>query len=377
MFGKNDNQSNERIIYEAKPNLILSCKKAILGFILLIIALSVSGPIIQYIGHMQVYLISYIKLPLTRYAAVAVFVIILIIILYIIWQIMGWYSKEYILTESKIVVKSGIVLTRKNSMPYSTIQDINTSQSIFARLFNVGSISAYSAYDNNQVALEYISNPSKVEEIIFSNMNRNRGYYQPPHQNLNANYQQDYYQPNQNGNYQQDYYQSPNRNDNYQQDYYRPNQNGNYQQDYYQSPQQEYYPEDDYYDDDVVITPIRQEEQYQRRQYDYYPEDLNYNNAQQPKYEYEPYNENLENNIDRAMNNEYESYGNSPDPYNDASNYNGARPDYSNGDDYYYQENENKFSYNEDVKKDSNSQKNNVDESSESVIKRHFDKFKK
>ena len=366
MFGKNDNQSNERIIYEAKPNLILSCKKAILGFILLIIALFVSGPIIQYIGHMQVYLISYIKLPLTRYAAVAVFVVILIIILYIIWQIMGWYSKEYILTESKIIVKSGIILTSKNSMPYSTIQDINTSQSIFARLFNVGSISAYSAYDNNQVALENISNPSKVEEIIFSNMNRNRGYYQPPHQNLNGNYQQDYYQSqNQNGNYQQDYYQSQ-------------NQNGNYQKDYYQSPQQNYYPEDDYDDDDVVvITPIRQEEQYQRRQYDYYPEDLNYNNAQQPKYEYEPYNENLENDINRAMNNEYESYGDSPEPYNNASNYNEARSDYSDSNDYYYHENENKFSYNEDVKKDSNSQQNNMDESSEKVIKRHFDKFKK
>ena len=351
MFGKNDNQSNERIIYEAKPNLILSCKKAILGFILLIIALFVSGPIIQYIGHMQVYLISYIKLPLTRYAAVAVFVIILIIILYIIWQIMGWYSKEYILTESKIIVKSGIILTSKNSMPYSTIQDINTSQSIFARLFNVGSISAYSAYDNNQVALENISNPSKVEEIIFSNMNRNRGYYQPPHQNLNGNYQQDYYQSQ--------------------------NQNGNYQKDYYQSPQQNYYPEDDYDDDVVVITPIRQEEQYQRRQYDYYPEDLNYNNAQQPKYEYEPYNENLENDINRAMNNEYESYGDSPEPYNNASNYNEARSDYSDSNDYYYHENENKFSYNEDVKKDSNSQQNNMDESSEKVIKRHFDKFKK
>ena len=193
MFGKNDNQSNERILYEAKPSLILSCKKAILGFILLIIVLSVSGPIIQYIGHLQVYLISYIKLPLTRYAAVAVFVIILIIIVYIIWQIIGWYSKEYILTESKIIVKSGIIFTRKNSMPYSTIQDINTSQSIFARLFNVGSISAYSAYDNNQVALDYISNPSKVEEMIFSNMNRNRGYYQPPHQNQKSTQDRQYH----------------------------------------------------------------------------------------------------------------------------------------------------------------------------------------
>ena len=377
MFGKNDNQSNERIIYEAKSHLILGCKKAIIGFIILIIILSLSGPFIHFIGNMQVYLISYIKLPLTRYAAIGVFVFILIDILYIIWQIIGWYSKEYILTESKIIVKSGVVLTSKNYMPYATIQDINSSQSIFARLFNVGSISVYSAYDNNQIALENISEPSKVEEIIFSNMNRNRGYYQPPHPNLNNNYQQDYYHsPNQNinNNYQQDYYHSPNQNinNNYQQDYYQSSQqnlNNNYQQDSY--------PEDEYYDDVDVITPITHEEQYQRRQYDYYPEDLNYNNVQQPRYEYEPYDESLENNINRAMNNEYESYHNSPNSYREDSYYNEVRNDYSRSNDDYYQENENDFSFDERNQKDSNSQKNNMDESSESVIKRHFDKFKK
>ena len=39
MFGKKDNQSNERVIYQAKPNLILGCKKAILALILLIFIL--------------------------------------------------------------------------------------------------------------------------------------------------------------------------------------------------------------------------------------------------------------------------------------------------------------------------------------------------
>ena len=351
MFGKNDKQSNERIIYEAKPNLFLGCKKAILGFILLLLVLFVSGPIIQFIGKMQVYLISQVKLPLTRYTAIAVFVIILILILYIIWQIIGWYAKEYIFTDTKIIVKSGVILTSKNYMPYATIQDVNTSQNILARMLNVGSVSVYSAYDNNQIALENISDPSKVEDIIFSNMSRSRGYYyQDPNQSLNNNYQQDYYQPPQQN--RGNYYQNP-------------------QQEYYPPPQQEYYPEDDY--DDVVITPIHQENQYQRRQYDYYPEDLNYNNVRQPKYQYEPYDASLENDINRAMNNEYDS----PNSYQKNSYYNEVMDDYSRSNDDYYQDNEMESQYNEDVKKDSNSQKDNIDESSETVIKRHFDKFKK
>ena len=308
MFKKNDNKVNDRIIYQAKPNLILGCKKAIFGFILLIIVLSLSGYIIQFIGKMQVYLISYIKLSLTRYVAIAMFVVLLIIVLYIIWQIIGWYSKEYILTDSKIIVKSGVLITRKNYMPYSTIQDINTSQSIFARLVNIGSISLYSAYDNNHMSLEHISNPSKVEEIIFSKMTRNMMF----------NHNQNYINPN---------------------NYYMES-------------------EDDYYDD--VITPIKQEEQYAHKEYEYFPEDLNYNTNQRPKYEYEPYEQNLEDNINRVMSN-YEEYDDNSHVEEDY-----LSQDY--GDEELY--------YNENTYKNYSSNEIN-EESSESAIKRHFDKFKK
>ena len=348
MFGKKDNQSNERVIYQAKPNLILGCKKAILALILLIFILCITGPIIKFIGGLQVYLISQIKLPITRYTSIALFVVILIIILYMIWQIIGWNAKEYILTDSKIIVKSGVILTRKNYMPYSTIQDVNTSQNILERLFNVGSVSVFSAYDNNQISIENVSNPSEVEEIIFNNMSRNSGYYQAPPPNSNSGYR----------NPQQGYYQDP------QQGYYQDSQQG-----YYQDSQRNYnYSQGNEDYDDVVITPI-QHERYQPRQYDYYPEDLDYNNVQKPKYEYETYDENLEHNINRAMSGGFESYNDSQnDSYNN-DYYNKEINNDSYNNDYY--ENERQSPKKHD-KKDSNEK-----DTSESVIKRHFDKFKK
>ena len=97
LFNKNDNRSNERILYKTKPNMILGCRKAVYGLVLLAIVLVVSPMLIQMIGEMQVYLISQIKLPLTRYAAIAVFVVIFVIIMYIIWQLLSWYSMEYTL----------------------------------------------------------------------------------------------------------------------------------------------------------------------------------------------------------------------------------------------------------------------------------------
>ena len=343
MFKKNDSKANERIIYQAKPNLILGCKKAIFGFILLAIVLGASGPTIQFIGKMQVYLISHIKLSLTRYTAIALFVIILMIILYIIWQIVAWYAKEYVLTDSRIMVKSGVLLTRKNYMPYSTIQDINTSQSILARAINVGSVSVYSAYDNNQMVLENISNPSEVEDIIFSKISSPRRFNPYPDG-------QNYRNPN---NYYRD------RQNNIEDVYVNRYEN---RDDFYMDMQEDY--EDDY----VAITPIQHEEQYQRREYDYYPEDLNYNNInQRPKYEYAPYEQNLEHNINRAMN-DYES----ANDYGKENYYEEARQHFSNVNEDYSDESEIQHD-----KKDSKDRNKKINESSETVIKRHFDKFKK
>ena len=105
LFNKNEQRVNDIILYQTKPNMLLGCKKAILGIIILFVILTVSPMAIRFIGEMQVYLISQVKLPLTRYTAIAFFVVILINVIYIIWQLVGWYSMEYTLTESKIIIK--------------------------------------------------------------------------------------------------------------------------------------------------------------------------------------------------------------------------------------------------------------------------------
>lgn len=313
LLNKNDNRASEITLYKTKPNMVLGCKKAIYGAILLLIVLSVSPFIIQFIGEMQVYLISYVKLSLTRYAAIGFFVVILVIIIYIIWQLIGWYSTEYTLTSSKIIIKTGVLYTRKNYMPYTTIQDINTSQSILARLFNVGTVSVFSAYDNNLMELKNISNPSEVENIIFDNMTGPRSF-NPSRRQLG-----DYVDRN---NY-------PERNE--------------------------------YFDEYEPITPINRERP-NHNQYEYYPENLNFDDDSKIQYEYEPYEENPSNNFT------HDSY------------YNEVRDKYSYSDDEYYHNNESELYYNDEDYKTTQDITDDVDEtpdSSEDVIQRHFDKFKK
>ena len=73
LFDSKNENVNERILYKTKPNMLLGCKKAIIGVIILIIVLMISPMAIKFIGEMQVYMISQIKLSLTRYVAIAFF----------------------------------------------------------------------------------------------------------------------------------------------------------------------------------------------------------------------------------------------------------------------------------------------------------------
>lgn len=336
MFNKNDDRTNETILYQTKPNIILGCKKAIFGLILLVIILLVSPTAIKFIGEMQVYLISYVQLSLTRYAAIAFFVIILINVIYIIWQLVGWYSMEYTLTTSRVIIKSGVLSTKKNYMPYATIQDVNTSQNIFARLFNVGSVSIFSAYDNNLMELSNIPNPSKVEEIIFQNMMRHRNF-QPQAPRVD---------------------QTPR----------------SYEGNYHDSS--DYLGRNDFYDEFEPITPITHERfSNQRREYEYYPEDLGFNDGPARNYEYEAYNDEYETRIPRPLNNQRP-----PNGYSQGNYYNEVRDEYSNSDDDYYSDYDSQIQYNDRGNDFSQNESNDVDvsdDSSQTVIRRHFDKFKK
>ncbi len=325
LFDKNDDIRNERILYQTKPNMLFGCKKAIYGLVLLGIVLMLSPMAIKFVGEMQVYLISRIDLPLTRYVAIAFFVVILIIVIYIIWQLLGWYSKEYTLTDTRVIIKSGVLSTKKNYMPYARIQDINTSQSIIARLFRIGSIYLFSAYDNNQMELTNISNPSQVEEIIFSHMVNSRVYSEPKARFPRNN------------------------------QYFERNFQSN----------DDYLGTNDYYDEFEPITPIGHEKDNLRREYEYYPEDLGYNDERYNRYEYEPYDDN-------AM--RFEGASNS---YQNDSYYNQVVDEYSNNDELYYQDNGSELHYNENAANDAHDEPRDMDDSSEKVIRRHFDKFKK
>ena len=277
MFGKDKKEEyHEKVLYETQPNIFVYSKGILISMFVLGFLFFLYSAGIRYIGNMNVYLIESTKMPLTSYFALAIFVLIMIVILYIILKLLIWTSIKYTITESRVIVEKGILLQKKNYMPFNTIQDVSRSQSLLGKIFSVGTITLYSAYDGKEMELKDVSSPKKIEDIIFENMRgthlRYRNIYDD---DMNSNFHP--IRPNSDEpthyrrmedlddlelvdakerkrqlrdirrkakNSRNNYNDSSYRNE------YNPNYNSNYNDSYYDDYyDDEYYPEDDYYRD--------------------------------------------------------------------------------------------------------------------------------
>ena len=171
MFGKdNKEEFHEKILYEAQPNIFVYSKGILISMFVLGFLFFLYSAGISFIGNMNVYLIETTKVPITRYFAIAIFILIMVVIAYIIIKLLIWTSIKYTITENRVIVEKGILLQKQNSMPFNTIQDVSRSQSLLGKIFSVGTITLYSAYDGKDLELSDVSSPKKVEDIIFENM---------------------------------------------------------------------------------------------------------------------------------------------------------------------------------------------------------------
>ena len=189
MFGKDKKEEfHEKILYETQPNIFVYSKGILISMFVLGFLFFLYSAGISYIGNMNVYLIESTKVPMTRYFAIAVFVLIMIVFLYIILKLLIWTSIKYTITESRVIVEKGILLQKRNYMPFNTIQDVSRSQSLLGKIFSVGTITLYSAYDGKDLELKDVSSPKKIEDIIFENMRGTHLRYRNIDDDYNSNF---------------------------------------------------------------------------------------------------------------------------------------------------------------------------------------------
>jgi uncharacterized membrane protein YdbT with pleckstrin-like domain len=114
----------------------------------------------------QDYAINFVQIPFVQSVTIILMLLILILFLWIIWDLLSWKYTSYIITNTRIISKKGILRKNKSFIHFDKIQDIRVSQSITERLIASGDIEIYSGHDFTTMKLYDVPNPSKVENLL-------------------------------------------------------------------------------------------------------------------------------------------------------------------------------------------------------------------
>jgi len=156
----------ERVLFETRPRLIVSLKSAIFKFIIVLLILYFFTTIIMYVALIQSLVNTLVSLPFVTGTTYGLIIILLLLLIWILWNILSWRSKIYTLTNQKVMIKTGIIRKKSVYMHYDKIQDIITSQSIMERISYSGDIEIFGGHDRTSLILEDIPNPGEVENMI-------------------------------------------------------------------------------------------------------------------------------------------------------------------------------------------------------------------
>jgi uncharacterized membrane protein YdbT with pleckstrin-like domain len=80
--------------------------------------------------------------------------------------LLSWKYTSYIITNTKIISKKGILRKKRSSIHFNKVQDIRVSQGIIERVIASGDIEIYSGHDLSTMKLYDVPDPDKVEDLI-------------------------------------------------------------------------------------------------------------------------------------------------------------------------------------------------------------------
>jgi uncharacterized membrane protein YdbT with pleckstrin-like domain len=87
---------------------------------------------------------------------------------------LGWRSRQYILTDQRIILNEGVVSRFSKSIAIDRIQDLTTYQGLWGRAWGFGDIELESAGRDGAEWLRTVPRPQQLRNAIFAQMELRR-----------------------------------------------------------------------------------------------------------------------------------------------------------------------------------------------------------
>jgi len=159
-------RSGEEVVFKTRPHFLMYLKSALIKFIVIMFIIYFFRDIMSLAAALQNFIINYVQIPLVQSVTIILLVLIFVLFLWIIWDLLSWKYTSYIITNTKIISKKGILNKKRSSIHFDRIQNIGVSQGITERIIASGDIEIYSGHDFTTMKLYDVPNPDEVENLI-------------------------------------------------------------------------------------------------------------------------------------------------------------------------------------------------------------------
>ncbi len=156
----------ERVLFSTRPRFSQSVASAYLRLIILFLLVYFFTTIIRYLAAIQAQISTLLTIPFVEWSTDVILLLILLLFLSLIWTYLSWRSTCYILTNKRVMIKSGVISKKNVYMHFNKIQDIQVSQGFSQRISSAGNIEIFGGRDRTSLILVNIPNPDKFEDLL-------------------------------------------------------------------------------------------------------------------------------------------------------------------------------------------------------------------
>ena len=143
----------ERVLFSTRPRFSQSVASAYLRLIILFLLVYFFTTIIRYLAAIQAQISTLLTIPFVEWSTDVILLLILLLFLSLIWTYLSWRSTCYILTNKRVMIKSGVISKKNVYMHFNKIQDIQVSQGFSQRISSAGNIEIFGGRDRTSLIL--------------------------------------------------------------------------------------------------------------------------------------------------------------------------------------------------------------------------------
>jgi uncharacterized membrane protein YdbT with pleckstrin-like domain len=95
---------------------------------------------------------------------------LVMLVLFVVWVVrpfIYWWSTQYVFTDHRIIVRTGIIARKGRDMPLSRVNDVSFEHSFIERFLNCGTLLVESAGTQGQLRIQSVPNVEQIQRDIY------------------------------------------------------------------------------------------------------------------------------------------------------------------------------------------------------------------